>query len=211
MPVYLNGKNDECDTSRSIFITSQDLSQTHTNKTDGNNTEFNKTQSINLSFDEMTDGDDLETLIFREMITTKSLPKTYIDDTKKLNTALHILSEHETFVLNAEVNFDCNRDLSILNLFIEALFQMLTTSKEMHIKGQIVHKENVYDKLVNCITFDGCFPCMYELYTTAMDDFKTGAMNSEIKNHLGYMKSCIWNVLVVGDIGLQVNLLNHFG
>ncbi|MFI3200743.1 MAG: replication initiator protein A [Eubacteriales bacterium] len=211
-PTNIADKIGDIQVSRDSSFTVQDLLETDTNKTNRNQNNTNKIESIHLSYENGIEEDTcLEDVIFKELLEEQTLPREYLYQEEKLRIAFQILTEHEIFVRNSKKNYDSQQDLSILNLLIQALCEMLTEKKPMQIKGYLVTVSQVYKKLITYLSFEHHHPSMYTFYTTVMDDYKTGAIHSEIKHHLGYMKACIWNVLLVGDISLQTKLLNHFG
>jgi len=99
---------------------------------------------------------------------------------------------------------------SVFCLFNEALINMLSNDQPMCLNRQKVSCDMVNDKFVQCInnsclqnnSFD--MPALIKL--ASLDYTKGYQFNiengTEIKNPLQYMKSCIWNAMLVGNIGL---------
>ena len=191
---------------------SLDFSNAYTNKTYVNNTEFSDTQSINLSKHGLMDRvnlEELESIVYVELFENQTLPYHYLADENKAKLAIHILTEYKT---HTNSNLSTNSfEFSVFKLFNEALIEMLTSQNPMILKGSHVTYGKVYDKLIPYITFE-CGHChIYELQETAIQDFTSACKEQEIRNHLQYMKSVIWNAMQVGDIGIQSLIKKDFG
>ncbi len=193
----------------------QDFQNVNTNNTYISNTDFSDTESINQSFSkkqkqknidgliERKNQRELEKLVYDEMDKEQTLPYIYVTDSEKMQTAIKMLVDYDVYKRSAEKDRSCEFEFSVLNLFTEALTEMLTTKGNMNLKGSLVTYSKVYDKLVTRIDFSGYSPTIFTLFETVKCDFTNALEQYEIKNYLQYMKSCIWNALQVGDIDVQ--------
>lgn len=207
----LTSKNEK---SRNAELRIQDFQKTDTNNTYNSNTDISYTESINLSINQepnkITDGlidrvcnADLENLVYDEIEKEQTLPFSYINDIEKMTAAIYLLSDFHSYKCNAEQNSECEFEFSIVNLFAEALIEMLTTKRNMTLKGATVTYSKVYDKLITFIDFSGGIPSIYNLLEITKRDFIIACEQFEIKNYLQYMKSCVWNAMQVRDIDVQ--------
>lgn len=217
----------ENEISRNTKNESQDFQKTDTNN---NYIDFNDIESINLSNDtkkyidvkstteqfkqehdkKMIDGlidkktkQELEDLAYNEMVETETLPYEYVIEPEKMSAAIRVLTKYNFYEKNAKKQKGGELEFSIINLFTEALTEMLTTSGNMNLKGSVVTYSKVYDKLIKYIDFTMKTPSLYSLVETVKMDFTKAMEEYEIKNYLQYMKSCIWNAMQVGDIDVQ--------
>lgn len=217
-------KTSEMDNSRLPQNRSQDFSKRNTNNTKVNNTEFNDTKSIypSISSFEKTESNtdglmdriskaELKEIVLEELWEQKTLPYEYIANERKMTQAIHIFTEYDTFAESAKENGGGDFHFAALKLFNEALIEMLTTKEPMTLKGAYVTYAKVYDKLTEYISFDTTYGNIYDLQETAIGDFTNACKEQNIKNHLAYMKSCIWNAMQVGDIGIQALIKKDFG
>ncbi len=214
--------------SRVPQIICQDFTNAETNKTKEKNTEISDTHSINLSasgtfeksesekplMDKLMDRiseNDLEDLVYEEILNEGTLPYWYVDDERRMLAAIRLMTEYRHFELCAKTDVRNEFEFSVIKLFTEALTEMLTTKSNMTLKGSIVTYAKVYDKLMPYIKLDDVNISIYGLLETAKSDFTMACQQSEIKNHFQYMKSCIWNAMQVGDIGIQALIKKDFG
>lgn len=213
--------------SRVIENETQDFQNVNTNKTNNIYTDNIYNESINLSINntnintnvkpnqeeqkqKMIDGlidlkakRELENLVYDEMDEEKTLPYNYVVEPNKMSAAIRLMTDYNAYEKNAKQDSAFEFEFSVVNLFTEALTEMLTTPGNMKLKGSIVTYSKVYDKLVKYIDFTGYTPSLYGLLETVKRDFTIALRETEIKNYLQYMKSCIWNALQVGDIDVQ--------
>lgn len=205
--------------SRLLKNGSLDFTKTDTNNTNINNTKANENKSINQSKEveknenERKDGlidfsvkplnlslEELNEIVIEEMLHEQTLPYEYISDIDKITSAIQVLTEYSQYKHNAEKYSEGELDFNVVNLFTEALIEMLTTKSNMTLKGSTVTYAKVYDKLVTFIDFSGDTPSIFNLLEVTKRDFIIACEQFEIKNYLQYMKSCIWNAMQIRDI-----------
>lgn len=207
---------------------SLDFSNADTNNTNSSNTEFSDIKSIypsispykkqkseKIELDGLMDrisNEDLKDLVLEELYEQRTLPYEYVMDERKMTIAIHEFTEYEHYKKYADLNVDEEFRFSVIKLFNEALIEMLTNRNPMTLKGAYVTYAKVYDKLVTYISFESdIYGSIYSLQDTAVGDFTLACKEQSIKNHLAYMKSCIWNAMQVGDIGIQALIKKDFG
>ena len=204
----------------------QDISNANANNTNINKTDFNNTQSIYPSIsplsqkteiqkDGLSDGmsnEDVERYALHKLWQEKSIPYEFTQDYRFMKAVVHELTEWEHHENNAKTNdrYGDSFEYSAFKLFNEALIEMLT-DKQTTVKGALVTYAKVYDKLAEYVKFETTFCSIYELQCTAIGDFTSACTERSIKNHLAYMKSCIWNAMQVGEIGIQAQIKKDFG
>ena len=171
-----------------------------------------KEENIELS-DGLSD-EELEIKVLEELEQEQAIPYCYSVNERKMAAAIHLLTGFEERLLWFERTPRIERNdfaQSTFLLFNEALIEMLTSRQPMNLKGANVTYAKVYDKLSRYVCFDGGTPHIYELLETATSDFESACKETTIKNHLQYMKSCIWTAMQVGDIGVQALIKRDFG
>ncbi|MFV0518857.1 MAG: replication initiator protein A [Lachnospirales bacterium] len=146
---------------------------------------------------------ELENLVYNEMDEEKTLPYSYVVQPEKMEIAIRLMTDYNVYEKSAKADRECEFEFSVVNLFTEALTEMLTTPGNMTLKGSTVTYSKIYDKLVNYIDFSGYTPSLFSLLETVKRDFTIALKETEIKNYLQYMKACIWNAMQVGDIDVQ--------
>lgn len=206
-------------------------SDTNINRTRINN--FNKYQSINQQAAQPpypAEPDEIERLsdeeyiekIEDELTAAGTLPYSYLSDDKKLTVAIRSITEWQSrndFYNNLKPEAKRNSndvDLrhSAYNLFVEALIEMLTPQPQpMKLKGAFVSYSKVYDRLVPHIKQGEYSTGLYleTVEEAAVEGFINGCRDTEIRNHLQYMKACIWTALQTGEIGVLAQIKHDFG
>ena len=219
-------QTSENEKSRTNKIGSADCSDCYSSYNNINNTEFSDNQSIYPSIsplpqkaemhcDGLSDGmsnDDVESYATHRLWEEKAIPYEFTSDYRLMKAVVHELTEWEHHKTNAENNdkYGDSFEYSTFKLFNEALIEMLT-DKQTTVKGALVTYAKVYDKLAEYVKFETTFCSIYELQCTAIGDFTSACTERSIKNHLAYMKSCIWNAMQVGEIGIQAQIKKDFG
>ena len=98
-----------------------------------------------------------------------------------------------------------------LRLFIEALSEMLTTQDNMFLKGSVVTYSKVYDRIVEGIEINENYMSIGSVLDNSIADYRKASSQEEIYSPLNYMKSVIWNALLVGDIKMTSEIERTFG
>lgn len=183
--------------SKEVDLTSQDTSQTTTN-----NTNINKTDISNLSH--LCD-EEREYEISKNILDNKGLPYDLMFDAVNLRIALMSLVEYSVHAQNAKNSFEYQEELGIIDIFIEALTEMLKGASQ--INGYRITKEEVYHKLNKMMTFHNYLPSISDVAYDTISAFKSGASKQEIKRPIAYMKSCIWNTFCSFNSHTHLGLL----
>ncbi len=173
------------------------------------------------TIDRLNDREDI-VKIEDELLDNGTLPYEYLSDDRKLTAAIHYLTDwkrrnefHETMSFsNKHPDIDLKQEA--FNLFVEALIEMLTPApRPMKLKGAFISYSKIYDRLVPYIkkTKYLSTQVLYldKVEEAAIEGFINGCRNTEIKNHLQYMKSCIWTALQTGEIGILAQIKHDFG
>ncbi|MFI3115529.1 MAG: replication initiator protein A [Clostridia bacterium] len=206
--------------SRHSNLGSLDFSKTDANYNNSSNLEENYNNSVNIypsksslnskkahktksSLDSLIDGwdnDDIDSFVFRKIVESDTLPFEFLESKTIVKVSLEHLTEFEKKRVQ-----DDETELSILELFIKALTQMLTTTEMMSLNGSNVSYHQVYEKLCENINFSYRLHShtIFELYANAVKSFSNSCERKEIKYPLAYMKSCIWTIMVNGTKGIN--------
>lgn len=219
-------QTSENEKSRTNKKGSTDCSDCYASNNNKNNTEFSDNQSIYPSIsplsqkteiqkDRLSDGmsnEDVERYALHKLWQEKSIPYEFTQDYRMMKVVIHELTEWEHHKTNANNNgrYRDSFEYSTFKLFNEALIEMIT-DKQTIVKGAFVTYAKVYDKLAEYLKFEDTYCSIYELQGTAIGDFQVACSKRDIKNHLAYMKSCIWNAMQVGEIGIQAQIKKDFG
>lgn len=220
-------QTSENEKSRTNETGSADCSNCYSSNNNINNTEFSDNQSIYPSIspyenrkpemhkDGLSDGmsnDDVERYATHRLWEEKAIPYEFTSDYRLMKAVVHELTEWDHHENNAKSNYDYAHtfEYSAFKLFNEAFIEMLT-DKQTIVRGARVSYAKVYDKLAEYITFETTYCSIYELQETILHDYKTACSERNIKNHLAYMKSCIWSAMQVGEIGIQALIKKDFG
>ena len=94
------------------------------------------------------------------------------------------------------------------------MIEMLTPQPQpMKLKGAFVSYSKVYDRLVPHIKQGEYSTGLYleTVEEAAVEGFINGCRETEIRNHLQYMKACIWTALQTGEIGVLAQIKHDFG
>lgn len=159
--------------------------------------------------------EELEQAVVEDLEKEHGIPVCYLADERSMTAAVHFLTEFDARVgqFNCHPVADSNDfQHSIFLLFNEALVQMLATQQPMHLRGCTVTAAKVLEKLNGYVRCQDYSATLGSLPETAMGSFEKACRACSIKNHLQYMKSCIWTAMQVGDIETQAALCRyHFG
>lgn len=211
----------------------QDTQNWDTNNNNSENNNFNYNQSINQQaaqppypakpdlIEGLSDEEYIEK-IEDELNDAGTLPYTYLSDDKKLTVAIRYITEWQQrndFYNNLKPEAKRNsNDVDLrhgaYNLFVEALIEMLTPQPQpMKLKGAYISYSKVYDRLVPHIKQGDYSTGLYleTVEEAAVEGFINGCRDTEIRNHLQYMKACIWTALQTGEIGVLAQIKHDFG
>lgn len=182
---------------------------TQISDTNINSTNINSYNKINLSIqassacipakpgEDLMDGEIIS--VKDDLLDKKELPYWYKENFEKMTEAIHFMTEWDKFF---PAGYSDPFEQSIYNLFNEALIEMCCTDQPMKLKGSFVTYAKVIEKINQLAIFESDYVNISSFMETAMNDFKNAAAEKEIKNHLQYMKACIWNAMQAGQIGL---------
>lgn len=165
--------------------------------------------SENLSENEMDGWIDEKTYqdVRNDLKCDRQIPFRYNRDIQKMTAAIHILTEWETFY---PYGYKDDFMQTAYNLFNEALIEMCCASELMKLRGGLVSYAKVIEKLNNYIGIEGIGGDFYTIMQNILGDYKKAIMQTEIKNHMQYMKACIWNGLQIGDISTLAKIEHDF-
>lgn len=166
---------------------------------------------------ELLSNEEVKELVIDEMWEKREFPYSYMFDDRRLSAAIKYMTEYDTFS-KPESWGDKDFDHQCYMLFINALIDMLTASdKPMILKGSSISYAKVYNRFCEYVRFEegnsftGDFIHIGSLQETALSDFSKACAEKELKNHLQYMKSCIWNAMQTGKIGVLADIRRNFG
>jgi hypothetical protein len=146
------------------------------------------------------------TTVLEELFKYRGIPYRYNRDMDKATQAIHILNEYETFVNGYSDPFE----QSAYNLLNTALIEMITSPSEMTFRGSTTNYAKVLQALNSQIEFsedtEGDYATIYNVRESVLNDYKNAVKQKSIKNHLSYMKACIWSVLNTGNISMHADL-----
>ena len=149
-----------------------------------------------------------------EKILNDTPPSDNLADRIKAQAIVYASTNYENICKNYNATPVLERDEfkhAVFCLFNEALITMLSSDSTMNLNRMKVSKDMVYEKFAECLKDDGSARSSHldinDLIELVSNDYEKGVrfnneQGIEIKNKLQYMKSCIWNALLVGKIGL---------
>lgn len=213
--IDLTSKNDK---SRDVKNTTLDLSKLQPINNNINKTNFIDNNSFIHSANEESTGMNERMInkqfklnIINEMYENKELPYLYTASEIKMNVAIKELVSYDIAQTNFRNKTIDELEFSIFKLFTNALIGMLTSKTNMTLNSQNVTYFKVYDRLTEYISFEEDEFCntychLNNLVDNAMQDYKRGSLQTQIKNPQKYMQACIWNALHIGDIHMQTEI-----
>lgn len=189
-------------------------SDTNINNTTINNSEVNqslkkqavqKSQTIDQPKDRMSEEDkkDLNLSVWHELIENQELPYYYNSEPAMMEEAIHIMTEWETFYPNGYNN---ELDQNIYNIFNIALIEMCCAKEYTKVKNANISYAKVIDKINELAKFENSCIDISEFAEPAMDNFKKAVLEKNIKKPVAYMKSCIWDAMLTGNLSFNVAL-----
>ena len=184
----------------------QHLNQQDVEKQDANtnnfiNNNFYKNHSLNQqTVSHLTEGGDKKiSLIKRELLQIKCVPYSYANDFSIMTAAIHAMTDWD--ILHPSGYTDQFQQ-SIYNLMNAALVDMCTSTRAMKLKTSLVTNIQVIDQLNMIARFEDDYIDISDITEPAMQNYIQGAENNEIRNPLQYMKACIWDAMLVGNINM---------
>ena len=146
-----------------------------------------------------------------ELYKAGTLPQNFLFDERKLTVAIRLMTawreqkdwykkqqeEHNILSNDAELRY------KTFLLFVEALIEMLSPMQSpITLKGSFITYGKVYERLQPYIKISDSFSSLYieDIDNEAISGFIKGCENSIIRNHLQYMKACIWTAMQTGNI-----------
>ncbi len=169
-----------------------------------NNPEYNHSLYQQPAQPESSERESEEEIGFeveKEILGTKKLPYWYKQDERRITAAIRFMTDWNTF----KTGYRDELEQRVYILFVEALIEMCQSDK-MTLKGSYVSYAKVIDKINELAKFNSTYVDLSEFSDVAMSNFKEAAVDKEIKNPLQYMKSCIWDAMQTGSIGMYADL-----
>lgn len=169
-----------------------------------NNGEYNHSlyqQPAQPEQSERESEEQIESEVIDELLKEKSLPYWYKKDERRLTAAIRFMTEWDTL----KNGYKDELEQRVYILFVEALIEMCQADR-MTLKGAYVSYAKVIDKLNQIAKFSNTYIDISEFSEVAMNNFKNAAVEKEIKNPMQYMKSCIWDAMQTGLVGMYADL-----
>ena len=127
--------------------------------------------------------------IITELKFNRGIPYDYKIDKENMTTAIHFLTDWDSFVPNGFFNV---AEQQLYELTIEILIEMCCTAM-MILKGKDISYTNVIDKINIISKGEKCG--LWVFVTDSMRLFKDAIRGKNIKNYSGYMRSFLWDYL----------------
>lgn len=181
-------------------------SEHNINKSNKNNLYKNHSLNQQPAQPEQSEGesdDEIYYEVMDELINEKELPYRYKIDDRRMTAAIHIMTEWQTFFPDG---YKDELRQNVYNLFNEALIEMCCAEGTMKLKGSLVTYAKVIERINRLAKFEDTYVDISAFSETAMNNFTNAAVETEIKNPLQYMKSCIWDALLTGQVGMFADL-----
>ena len=204
--------------NQDIFITNSSITNSsNINSFNINSHSFNQEEEKELSIREIErlNLDKLKEIILKELKEEKTIPYRYTQSNRVMEATIKILTEYDHHMNWYKENKDnVNTDsfyTEALRLFNEALSEMLTTQGNMFLKGSVVTYSKIYDRIVERIEINENYMSIGSVLDNSITDYRKASSQEEIYSPLNYMKSVIWNALLVGDIKMTSDIERTFG
>lgn len=224
-PQYLKNQDTENQDTENQYLKNQDTENKDTNKNsinknNYNNTNYNKNSFDNHSFslstvDTSAIGEKFINIkservnekqkqeIIDLLLKERHIPYIYSQNEAAMTVVIHFITEWDTFYPNGYKN---EYEQKVYNLFNQALIEMCCASQSMKLKGNFVTYSKVIDKINALADFHDTYIDMSDISEPAMSNYMRGSETNEICNPLQYMKSCIWDAMLTGNIGIYESL-----
>lgn len=142
-------------------------------------------------------------LIKRELLEIKRVPYSYASSFSTMSDVIHAMTDWD--ILHPS-GYDDQFEQSVYELFNQALIDMCTSNRSMKLKSSLVKNTEVIDQLNSIARFENDYIDLSDLSEPAMQNYIEGAEGSDIRNPLQYMKSCIWDAMLSGNIKMYQSL-----
>lgn len=201
----------------------QDANITNTNKNNitKNNSEYNQSINQQPAQPEQIDreSENIEDFDIQEQVETaiwqnKGIPHMYREDRALMEQAIQLLAEWGTMY---PTGYQDELKQAAYNMCVEALIDMCCSTETMKLRGALITGSKALEYVNKRIEFSegsrygNDFASLYGVIETAIDDYIAAVSERKVYNHLQYMKSCIWNVLQIGDVDMHAAIKRDFG
>ena len=134
----------------------------------------------------------------------KAVPYSFLADEQRITAAVHLMTDYTE-------SMEKYRDRTGLEgeafrLFNNALIEMLMAPAPMTLAGARVTSVKVLEKINECLDNSGDIFSIDVLVETVTGSYRSACSEKSIKNHLQYMKACIWSSLQVGEAGMYADI-----
>lgn len=201
-------------------LKNQDIENKDTNKNNLNKNSFNKNnienhslslgladtsacgeKLININTERVSEKQKRE--IIELLLIERQVPYIYNRNEAAMTVVIHFINNWDTFYPNGYQN---EYEQKVYNLFNQALIEMCCAQRAMNLKGTLVTYSKVIDKINELANFQDTYIDMSEISEPAMSNYMKGSEMNRIINPLQYMKSCIWDAMLTGNIGMYESL-----
>jgi len=145
---------------------------------------------------------DIIDLLLKE----RYIPYTYSQNEAVMTEVIHFINHWDVFYPNGYKN---EYEQKVYNLFNQALIEMCCATNTMRLKGALVTYAKVIEKINNLADFQDTYIDISEISESAMSNYMKGSEAKQIINPLQYMKSCIWDAMLTGNIGMYESLYRN--
>lgn len=215
-PQYLKNQDTENQYPKNQDTENKDTNKNNINKNKSSNKNSINNHSLSLStVDTSVNGEkfviikservseeekqDIIDLLLKE----RHIPYVYNQNEAAMTVVIHFINNWDTFYPNGYQN---EYEQKVYNLFNQALIEMCCATRAMNLKGALVTYAKVIDKINELADFQDTYIDMSEISELVMSNYMKGSETKQIINPLQYMKSCIWDAMLTGNIGIYESL-----
>ncbi|MGQ7344743.1 helix-turn-helix domain-containing protein [Streptococcus suis] len=193
--------------SHSFYQEQENLNTVDENHLEEKELDIKEIERLNLN--------KLKEIIKKDLKEKGTIPYSYTQSNRVMEATIKILTEYDRHMdWYKENKNNGNTDsfyTEALKLFNEALSEMLTTQDNMFLKGSVVTYSKIYDRIVEGIEINENYMSIGSVLDNSITDYREASSQEEIYSPLNYMKSVIWNALLVGDIKMTSDIERTFG
>ncbi|WP_242441819.1 helix-turn-helix domain-containing protein [Enterococcus faecium] len=193
--------------SHSFYQEQENLNTVDENHLEEKELDIREIERLNLN--------KLKEIIKKDLKEKGTIPYSYTQSNRVMEATIKILTEYDHHMNWYKENKDNGNTDSFyteaLKLFNEALSEMLTTQGNMFLKGSVVTYSKIYDRIVEGIEINENYMSIGSVLDNSITDYREASSQEEIYSPLNYMKSVIWNALLVGDIKMTSDIERTFG